>query len=104
MEHLQSFGVPAGMLAHPGHHMEDPQLEALGYRTPLEQPPIGRIVVEGTPFRGSDLPRPIATPAPQLGEHTRQIAREELGLADSELEELITKGVLEDPPPEGATP
>jgi crotonobetainyl-CoA:carnitine CoA-transferase CaiB-like acyl-CoA transferase len=104
MERLQSFGVPAGMLAHPGHHMEDPQLEALGYRTPLEQPPIGRIVVEGTPFRGSDLPRPIATPAPQLGQHTRQIAREELGLADSELEELISKGVLEDPPPEGATP
>jgi len=104
MELLQGCGVAAGMLAHPAHHMEDPQLEALGYRTPLEQPPIGRIVVEGTPFRGSDLPRPIATPAPQLGEHTREIAREDLGLSDEEIEDLVARGVLEDPPPEGATP
>ena len=104
MEHLQGFGVPAGMLAHPAHHMEDPQLEALGYCTPIEQPGIGPIVLEGTPFRGSDLPRPIATPAPKLGEHTREIARQDLGLSDAEVEELIEQGVLEDPPPEGATP
>jgi crotonobetainyl-CoA:carnitine CoA-transferase CaiB-like acyl-CoA transferase len=104
MEALQACGVPAGMLAHPAHHMEDPQLAALGYPTPIEQPPLGRIVLEGTPFRGSDLPRPLATPAPRLGEHTREIAREELGLSDAEIAALVAEGVLEDPPPEGATP
>jgi crotonobetainyl-CoA:carnitine CoA-transferase CaiB-like acyl-CoA transferase len=104
METLQACGVPAGMLAHPAHHMEDPQLAALGYPTPIEQPPLGRIVLEGTPFRGSDLPRPLATPAPRLGQHTREIARAELGLSEAEIDALVAEGVLEDPPPEGATP
>jgi crotonobetainyl-CoA:carnitine CoA-transferase CaiB-like acyl-CoA transferase len=104
MEELQARGVPAGMLAHPAHHMEDPQLGALGYRTPVEQPGLGRIVLEGVPFRGSDLPRPIITAAPGLGEHTREIARQDLGLSDVEIEALVSRGVLEDPPPEGATP
>jgi crotonobetainyl-CoA:carnitine CoA-transferase CaiB-like acyl-CoA transferase len=70
----------------------------------VEQPPLGRLVLEGTPFRGSDLPRPLAWRAPDLGEHTRAIAREELGLADAEIEVLVAEGVLEDPPAPGTSP
>jgi len=101
MELLQAAGVPAGLLAHPGHQLEDPQLAALGYPRPVEQPPLGRLVFEGTPFRGSDLPRPLAARAPDLGEHTREIAREWLGLAEDEIERLIADAVLEDPPTDG---
>jgi crotonobetainyl-CoA:carnitine CoA-transferase CaiB-like acyl-CoA transferase len=104
METLQAHGVPAGLLAHPVHHIGDPQLEALGYLRPVEQPPLGLLIFEGTPFRGSDLPRPLAEPAPELGRHTRAIARDLLGLSDAEVAELVEAGVLEDPPPEGATP
>jgi crotonobetainyl-CoA:carnitine CoA-transferase CaiB-like acyl-CoA transferase len=38
--------------------------------------------------------------APLLGEHTREIARQRLGLSESEIEALIDEGVLEDPPAE----
>ena len=98
MERLQACGVPAGIVAHPAHHLEDPQLAARRYPRPLEQPPIGSLIVEGPAFRGTDLPEPRITAAPQLGEHTRQIAARELGLADDEIARLIEERVLEDPP------
>jgi hypothetical protein len=89
---------PDHFVAHPGHHFEDPQLAARGYHKRVEQRGFGEIVVEGTPFLGSDLPEPITTPAPLLGEHTREICRERLGLSDAEIEAFFAAGVLEDPP------
>ncbi len=101
METLQSHGVPAGMVAHAGTHFEDPHLAARGYPQPIDQPGIGPVVLEGPAFRGTDLPDPIVFQAPKLGEHTRQIASELLGLSDAKIQELIEAGVLEDPPDEG---
>ena len=98
METLQAHGVPAGILAHGGHLIDDPQLAALGFHRPIDQPPLGRIVLEGTPFRGSDLPRTLIERAPDLGEHTRQVARERLGLSDTEIDHLLAQAILETPP------
>ena len=100
MEALQSHGVPAGMVADAGTHFEDPHLAARGYPQPIEQPGIGPVVLEGPAFRGTDLPDPIVFQAPKLGEHTRQIASELLGLSDAKISELIESGILEDPPDE----
>jgi len=98
MEALQAAGVPAGIVAHPGHHLADPQLQHRGYPKLLAQPGYESIVVEGPAFLGSDLPEPIVAPAPLLGEHTRELAREILGLSGDEIQALIDEGVLEDPP------
>ena len=98
MDTLQAHGVPAGIVAHAAHHFDDPHLGARGYRRPVEQPGIGRVVMEGPAFRGSDLPESIVKPAPMLGEHTREIASRLLGLSDAEIAERIDAGVLEDPP------
>ncbi|MEN8161649.1 MAG: CoA transferase, partial [Myxococcota bacterium] len=100
METLQAVGVPAGIVAHPGHHMSDPQLLHRGYPKLVVQPGYESILVEGPPFLGSDLPDPIVGPAPLLGEHTREVARAVLGLSDDEIQALIDEGVIEDPPKE----
>jgi crotonobetainyl-CoA:carnitine CoA-transferase CaiB-like acyl-CoA transferase len=100
MEALQAVGVPAGIVAHPAHHADDPQLRHRGYPKPVVQPDYETIVVEGPPFLGSDLPDPIVEPAPMLGQHTREVASRLLELSDSEIEALIAEGVLEDPPTE----
>jgi crotonobetainyl-CoA:carnitine CoA-transferase CaiB-like acyl-CoA transferase len=100
METLQAAGVPAGLLAHPEHHMSDPQMVHRGYQKLIIQPDYESILVEGPPFLGSDLPDVVTDPAPWLGEHTREIAKQLLGLSDAEIEELIEAGVLEDPPKE----
>jgi len=57
-------------------------------------------LLEGPAFIGSDLPEVITHQAPLLGEHTREVALETLGLTESEVESLIEEGLLEDPPPE----
>jgi crotonobetainyl-CoA:carnitine CoA-transferase CaiB-like acyl-CoA transferase len=98
METLQGRGVPAGIVAHARHHAEDPHLRARGYCKAIDQPDLGRLVLEGTPFLAEGLPPPITTPAPRLGEHTREICRERLGLSDTEISERIAAGILEDPP------
>jgi crotonobetainyl-CoA:carnitine CoA-transferase CaiB-like acyl-CoA transferase len=100
METLQAAGVPAGIVAHPGHHLSDPQLLHRGYQKPVVQPDYESVLLEGPPFLGSDLPEPIVGPAPMLGEHTREIAREILRLAEDEIQRLVDEGVIEDPPKE----
>jgi crotonobetainyl-CoA:carnitine CoA-transferase CaiB-like acyl-CoA transferase len=100
MEALQAVGVPAGIVAHPGHHLSDPQLLHRNYPKLVVQPDYESILVEGPPFLGSDLPEPIVGPAPRLGEHTREVARELLGLSDGEIQALIDARVIEDPPKE----
>ncbi len=100
MEILQEAGVPAGIVAHPGHHMGDPQLSHRGYQKLVDQPDFEAILVEGPPFLGSDLPEVIVEPAPMLAEHTREIAARLLGLSVREVQEMIDDELLEDPPKE----
>jgi crotonobetainyl-CoA:carnitine CoA-transferase CaiB-like acyl-CoA transferase len=98
MHGLQTRGIPAVVLQHPGHELVDPHLIARGYPQTFDQPPLGRIIAEGPAFRASDLPPPIQKPAPLLGEHTRDVCREWLGLGADEVDALFADGVLEEPP------
>jgi len=98
METLQAAGIPCGIVAHPGHHIGDPQLAHRGYPKLVDQQGLTSMLLEGPAFLASDIPEVIVTQAPWLGEHTREIARGELGLADDEIERLVGEGILEDPP------
>ena len=100
METLQAVGVPSGIVAHPGHHIGDPQLAHRGYPKLVDQQGLTSMLLEGPAFLGSDMPEVIVTQAPWLGEHTREIAKRLLGLSDDEIESLVQDGVLEDPPEE----
>ena len=40
--------------------------------------------------------------APRLGEHTREIARDLLGLSDAEIDRLVAAGALEETKPRPA--
>jgi crotonobetainyl-CoA:carnitine CoA-transferase CaiB-like acyl-CoA transferase len=95
MEILQSFGVPAGMMTYASDQPADPHLQARGYLAHIDQPGVGPIILEGPAFYGSAMDRPVITAAPALGEHTRPIARQLLGLSDERIDELISAGVLE---------
>ena len=98
MERLQAAGIPAGLAAHPAHHLSDPQFAHRGFLRLVVQPDYEALLTEGPPFRGSRLPPGIEEPAPALGEHTREIAAALLGLGPEEVERLVAEGVLEDPP------
>jgi crotonobetainyl-CoA:carnitine CoA-transferase CaiB-like acyl-CoA transferase len=94
METLQAAGVPAGMMMYVGDIPSDPHLIERGYVLPLDQPGVGDMLVEGPSFHSADLPGPITTPAPRLGEHTREIAAELLGVDEADITRLVQAGTL----------
>ena len=96
MEGLQAEGVPAGMMMYVGDVPTDPHLVDRGYVLTLDQPGLGPMLLEGAGFHGSALDGPITTPAPRLGEHTREIAASLLGLGADEIDELVAAGALSD--------
>jgi benzylsuccinate CoA-transferase BbsF subunit len=97
MERLQAAGVPAAMMMRPGDHETDPHLCARGISTELDQPGLGVVRMEQGPFRSRAIPPVRLSPAPQHGEHTREICAELLGLEEPEIDALFAAGVLEEP-------
>jgi len=97
MQSLQSAEVPAGVVMHAGHLTADPHLAARGFLARVEQPGVGDVVFEGEAFHGTGWDAARIERAPKLGEHTRELASERLGLGDEEIEALVAEGVLEVP-------
>ena len=94
MTTLQAHGVPAGRMMYLSDHPGDPHLRDRGYVCRIDQPGHGPMFLDGPSFRGTAIGGPTTTPAPLLGEHTRQVASEWLGLGDDEIERLLAAGVL----------
>ncbi len=94
---LQARGVAAGYVVYPSDMCTDPHLVARGYPRQVDQPGHGRMWLEGPAFHATGIPEPIVAPAPGHGEHTREIARDLLGLTDAAIEKALENGVLEGP-------
>jgi crotonobetainyl-CoA:carnitine CoA-transferase CaiB-like acyl-CoA transferase len=96
-ETLQAAGVPAGFMAYPEDMTTDPHYLARGFPQDLDQPGVGPITLEGPAFVATGMVGPRAAPAPALGEHTRDICRDVLGLDDAAVDALVAGGALEEP-------
>ena len=97
MERLQSAGIPAAMMMRPDDHESDPHLLSRGVSRELHQPGLGDVRLEDGPFRSRNIPPIRVSPAPEHGEHTREICAAELGLSPAEIEALLAGGVIEEP-------
>jgi crotonobetainyl-CoA:carnitine CoA-transferase CaiB-like acyl-CoA transferase len=60
----------------------------------VEHSTAGRVRLTGPPIKLSDTPAPKPTPAPLLGEHSRDCLRSLLGLEEAELDRLTCSGVI----------
>jgi crotonobetainyl-CoA:carnitine CoA-transferase CaiB-like acyl-CoA transferase len=94
---LQHAGVPAGFMQRPDEYEDDPQLRARDFFHVLEQPGLDPITVENAPFRSERIPTPAHARAPELGEHTREICADLLGMDADDIDRFIANGVLEEP-------
>jgi crotonobetainyl-CoA:carnitine CoA-transferase CaiB-like acyl-CoA transferase len=88
-------GIPAARMAYPPDLLSDPHLAARGFLVQVDQPGIGPLIFDRQSYLASDMPLLDPGPSPTLGEHTRAICREELGLSDQEIDSLFAAGVLE---------
>jgi crotonobetainyl-CoA:carnitine CoA-transferase CaiB-like acyl-CoA transferase len=94
---LQMFRVPVAPMFTGTDQAADPHFQARGYLRWIDQQDLGWICLEGPSFRASGMSEVQVFQAPLLGEHTREICREILGLDDSEIEKLVAAGTLEVP-------
>jgi crotonobetainyl-CoA:carnitine CoA-transferase CaiB-like acyl-CoA transferase len=94
---LQQAGVPAGFMQRGDEYEQDPQLEARDFFRVLEQPGLEPRAVDKAPFRSQRIPAPASLPAPEPGEHTRELCTGLLGMDDDEVDRLLAGGVLEEP-------
>ena len=95
MEQCQRAGVPAGAVQTCEDLFADAQLRHRGHFVRLDHPEMGPHATDGNAFILSETPASYVRPAPLLGQHTRQVCKETLGMADQEIDGLYADGVLE---------
>ncbi|MEM7285376.1 MAG: CoA transferase [Actinomycetota bacterium] len=92
---LRADGVPCEPMRNGNDLLDDPHLVARGWTIQFDQPGVGPIGLEGPAWLSEEMGGPITYPAPLLGEHTREIAAEVLGLDEHTIDEMLAAGVLE---------
>ena len=86
-ELLGDVGVPAGPVLDSVDLYSNEHLKERGMLGEIDHPERGPMTLFGCPIRLSDSPAKHGRP-PLLGEHTTEILREELGLDESQIEEI----------------
>ncbi len=95
-ETLQRAGVTAAPVLLSAEALADPQLVHRGFVVETEHPVSGRRRHYGMPWRPVEAGTPACdlSPAPLLGEHTREVLGALLGIGDRALDELEAAGVF----------
>ncbi len=90
-------GIPCGPILNVAQALAHPQVRARGMVVPLQHPSAGAIRVTGVPVRLSETPGAVRTPPPRLGEHTRAVLAEVLGVDDVTMDALVEEGAARAP-------
>ncbi|MBV8817264.1 MAG: CoA transferase [Acidobacteriaceae bacterium] len=91
-QQLRAAGCAVSAVRNAAEVLLDDQLDALGFFKPVESR-IGSTLQRGYTARMSRTPGAIRTPAPDLGQHTREVLLT-IGLSEPELAELNRAGVI----------
>ncbi|MEX3771646.1 CoA transferase, partial [Mycolicibacterium fortuitum] len=98
MDLLQSAGVPAGAVLHADDVAGwDYYVQRRAFREELHPHADEPFTMENVQIHSDRIADPPLLQAPLLGEQTREIAAELLGLDETAIDELIANGVLEVP-------
>jgi crotonobetainyl-CoA:carnitine CoA-transferase CaiB-like acyl-CoA transferase len=90
---LQENGVPCLPVNSPADFVADEQVQARGLFQPTAHPHLGHYAQPAFPAL-LDGARNPAPPPPRLGEHTRALLRDRLGLSATEIELLFAQGII----------
>jgi crotonobetainyl-CoA:carnitine CoA-transferase CaiB-like acyl-CoA transferase len=94
MYRCQRAGVPAGVVATGEDLFLDPHLRKRGYVVAIDHPAPGRVEHPGMTVRFTQTPGRIRYPAPQPGQHTKEVLSRLLGLSDEETARYEAAGAL----------
>ena len=91
---LNDSGVPCGAVRSIGEALTDPQTIARAMVETVAHPTIGPLPVLGMPVKLSETPGAVRLAPPRLGEHTRHVLQEDLGLDDARIEAIAATGAI----------
>ena len=96
MARLWQTGIPAGVVQTVADLVDrDPQLAHRKHWIYLDHAEMGRSLYNAPPIRLSGTPAALDRPAPLLGEHTREVCTNLLGMTTDEFQALEQAGVFE---------
>jgi len=87
-------GVPVAPVYSEPEVLDDPHLEERGMWVTLDHPRAGEVKVPDFPVKLSKTPGKIESPAPTIGQHTKEVLQGLLGYTEEEIKKLEEKGVL----------
>ncbi len=93
---LRAAEIPAMPVATVEDLFTDEHLDQVGFWQHLDDDGDGRLRLAGVPAAFSRTPGRVAGPAPDLGQHGREVLTEK-GFAAAEIDTLVDAGVLVDP-------
>jgi crotonobetainyl-CoA:carnitine CoA-transferase CaiB-like acyl-CoA transferase len=91
---LHDHGVPAGEIYRAPEMLNDEHFAAREAITNVPHPELGDFPMQNVVPKLSETPGHIRWPGPRLGEHTDEVLRELLQLADDELAALRSSGIV----------
>jgi formyl-CoA transferase len=93
MRELAEGGVPASAVLDTSDLYNNPHLVERGFVHEIEHPRHGAVKLLGWPVRMSESSVEIEA-APMLGQHSKEVLNDDLGLTQTELDDLTTQGVI----------
>ena len=91
---LGDSGIPCGAIQDVGEVFADPQALARGLRVDMDRGPGGTAPLVASPMRLSATAPECRTAPPRFAEHTREVLRESLGLAEGDLDRLMSASII----------
>jgi len=94
LEELERVGIPCGPVNTIDKVAVDYQILAREMIVEVHHPKAGSFKVANTPFKLSRTPSKLERASPDLGEHTKEVLKELLGVSDQDLLELEDSRVI----------
>jgi crotonobetainyl-CoA:carnitine CoA-transferase CaiB-like acyl-CoA transferase len=94
IERLQAAGIPASLVRNFEEVARHPQSAVRRMFPRMDHPTAGRHTVTGTPVKLSETPGEPGIPAPLMGQHTRIVLKDLLGLDEAALNRLAAKDLI----------
>lgn len=91
---LSEVGIPCGPINNIAEVVADPQVEHRNMIIDVPHPKLGKVKMINTPVKLSRTPGYVDGPAPELGQNTREILIDLLGLTDDDINELNESGII----------
>ncbi|HEY6241730.1 MAG TPA: CaiB/BaiF CoA-transferase family protein [Burkholderiales bacterium] len=94
IERLEAANVPCGPINNYKEVFESPQVAHRGLKIGMPHPLSGTLAGVASPMRFSETPVEYNVPPPLLGQHTREVLGELLGMRGEELDRLAVKKII----------